>query len=77
MALHTRVLTQPAELRAIAADWQSLCELCVVIPSENMQVIEDLHLSVSHSIFTSLRARISDLTSRRHLTVAASGRRSS
>ena len=30
MALHTRVLTQPAELRAIAADWQSLCELCAV-----------------------------------------------
>lgn len=56
---------------------KSLCELCVVIPSENMQVIEDLHLSVSHSIFTSLRARIADLTSRRHLTVAASGRRSS
>src|SRR5437773_1212260 len=56
---------------------KSLCELCVVIPSENMQVIEDLHLSVSHSIFTSLRPRISDLTSRRHLTVAASGRRSS
>jgi D-sedoheptulose 7-phosphate isomerase len=56
---------------------KSLCELCVVIPSENMQVIEDLHLSVSHSIFTSLRARIADLTSRPQLTVAASGRRSS
>ena len=56
---------------------KSLCELCVVVPSENMQVIEDLHLSVSHSIFVSLRARIADLTSRRHLTVAASGRSSS
>src|SRR5713226_1381274 len=47
---------------------KALCELCVVIPSENMQVIEDLHLSVTHSIFTSLRARIAELTSRRHLT---------
>ncbi len=56
---------------------KSLCELCVVIPSDNMQVIEDLHLSVSHSIFTSLRARFVDLTSRRHLTVAVSGRSSS
>jgi len=35
-----------------------LCDLCVIIPSENMQVIEDLHLSVSHSVFTSLRARM-------------------
>jgi D-sedoheptulose 7-phosphate isomerase len=50
---------------------KSLCELCVVIPSENMQVIEDLHLSVSHSIFIALRARIADLTSQPQLTVAA------
>ena len=50
---------------------KSLCELCVVIPSQNMQVIEDLHLSVTHSIFTALRARIAELTSRRHLTVVA------
>ena len=54
-----------------------LCEHCVVIPSENMQVIEDLHLSVAHSIFTSLRARIAELTSPRLLTVAASSRGSS
>jgi D-sedoheptulose 7-phosphate isomerase len=35
-----------------------LCDLCIIIPSENMQVIEDLHVSVNHSIFTSLRARM-------------------
>jgi D-sedoheptulose 7-phosphate isomerase len=53
---------------------KALCEICVVIPSQNMQVIEDVHLSVTHSIFTSLRARISDLTSPHRLTVAASSR---
>ncbi|MGA7924714.1 MAG: SIS domain-containing protein [Candidatus Sulfotelmatobacter sp.] len=37
---------------------QALCDLCVVVPSDNMQVIEDMHLSVTHSIFTSFRARI-------------------
>lgn len=39
---------------------KSLCDLCVVIPSEIMQVIEDIHLSVTHSIFMSFRERITD-----------------
>jgi D-sedoheptulose 7-phosphate isomerase len=56
---------------------KALCELSVVIPSENMQVIEDIHLSVTHSIFTSLRARIVEMTSQRVLAVAASSRSSS
>jgi D-sedoheptulose 7-phosphate isomerase len=56
---------------------KALCELCVVIPSENMQVIEDIHLSVTHSIFTSIRARIVEMTSQRVLAVAASSRSSS
>jgi D-sedoheptulose 7-phosphate isomerase len=47
---------------------KSFCRLCVVVPSENMQVIEDVHLSVMHSIFTSLRQRFLDLTQRRSLT---------
>jgi D-sedoheptulose 7-phosphate isomerase len=37
---------------------KALCDICVVIPSDNMQVIEDLHLSVTHSIFTSFRERL-------------------
>ncbi len=37
---------------------RALCDLCVVVPSDNMQIIEDLHVSVSHSVFTSLRSRI-------------------
>jgi D-sedoheptulose 7-phosphate isomerase len=35
-----------------------LCDLCVIIPSDNMQVIEDLHVSVSHSVFIFLRSRM-------------------
>jgi D-sedoheptulose 7-phosphate isomerase len=39
-------------------DMKHLCDLCLIIPSENMQIIEDLHLSVTHAIFTALRATI-------------------
>jgi D-sedoheptulose 7-phosphate isomerase len=54
----------------------SLCDLCVVVPSENMQVIEDVHLSVTHSIFTSFRERLGSLTLRQSLG-SVSGRSSS
>lgn len=37
---------------------KSLCDICVVIPSDNMQIIEDLHLSVAHSIFRILCSRM-------------------
>lgn len=36
----------------------ALCDACVVVPSDNMQIIEDVHVSVSHSIFTGIRAHI-------------------
>jgi D-sedoheptulose 7-phosphate isomerase len=36
-----------------------LCDLCIIIPSENMQIIEDLHLSVAHAIFSVIRQRLS------------------
>lgn len=35
-----------------------LCDLCIVIPSDNMQLIEDFHIAVSHSIFMLLRKEI-------------------
>jgi D-sedoheptulose 7-phosphate isomerase len=38
---------------------KGLCELCVVIPSNNMQIIEDLHLGVAHAVFSVMRQRIS------------------
>jgi D-sedoheptulose 7-phosphate isomerase len=39
-------------------DMKQLCDLCLIIPSDNMQIIEDLHLSITHAVFTALRARI-------------------
>lgn len=35
-----------------------LCDFCVVIPSDSMQIIEDLQLGVAHAMFTVLRHRI-------------------
>jgi D-sedoheptulose 7-phosphate isomerase len=37
---------------------KSLCDVCVVVPSDDMQIIEDLHVSISHSIFRVLRHEI-------------------
>lgn len=35
-----------------------LCDVCVVVPSDNMQIIEDLHVSITHSVFTAVRKRV-------------------
>jgi D-sedoheptulose 7-phosphate isomerase len=37
---------------------KSLCDISLVVPSENMQLIEDVHLSIAHCLFTVLRSRI-------------------
>jgi len=37
---------------------KNLCKPCIVIPSENMQIIEDLHLSVTHAIFSIVRHKL-------------------
>ena len=37
---------------------KDLCDLCMIVPSDNMQIIEDLHLSAAHAIFTVLRNKI-------------------
>lgn len=34
------------------------CNFCIVIPSDNMQIIEDLQLGISHAVFTVIRHRI-------------------
>jgi D-sedoheptulose 7-phosphate isomerase len=39
---------------------RDLCDACIVIPCDNMQIIEDLHLCVAHSLFTCVRAKIMD-----------------
>lgn len=38
---------------------KDLCDICVVVPSDNMQIIEDLHLCTSHAIFTCIREKLS------------------
>jgi D-sedoheptulose 7-phosphate isomerase len=39
---------------------KALCDHCVVVPSNNMQIIEDFHLSVAHAMFSVIRDRISE-----------------
>ncbi len=39
-------------------EMKSLCDICVVVPSENMQIIEDLHLSMAHAIFRIVSGRM-------------------
>jgi D-sedoheptulose 7-phosphate isomerase len=34
---------------------KALCDVCAVVPSENVQMIEDLHHAMMHSIFTAVR----------------------
>jgi len=48
---------------------KSLCDVCVVVPSDNMQIIEDLHLAMAHSIFRVVYSRMS----RCAMTAAANG----
>jgi D-sedoheptulose 7-phosphate isomerase len=38
---------------------KDLCDVCVIVPSNNMQIIEDLHLAMVHSIFRIVSGRIS------------------
>ena len=42
----------------LGGEMKKLCDLCIVIPSDNMQIIEDLHLSVTHALFTIVRNKI-------------------
>jgi D-sedoheptulose 7-phosphate isomerase len=41
-------------------EMKPLCDVCVVVPSDNMQIIEDLHLSIAHSVFRVLRHEIGE-----------------
>jgi D-sedoheptulose 7-phosphate isomerase len=50
-------------------EMKSLCDICVVVPSDNMQIIEDLHLAMTHSIFRIVYSRIS----RRTMTAVSAG----
>jgi D-sedoheptulose 7-phosphate isomerase len=47
---------------------KNLCDICVIVPSNNMQIIEDLHLAMAHSIFRIVYSRMS----RRTMTASSS-----
>ena len=36
----------------------ALCDACIVVPCDNMQIIEDLHLCIAHSLFTCICSRL-------------------
>jgi D-sedoheptulose 7-phosphate isomerase len=38
---------------------KELCDVCVMVPCDNMQIIEDLHLSIAHALFTTVRGKLS------------------
>ena len=37
---------------------KSICDMCLVVPSDNVQYIEDSHLTVMHAIFSAVRQRM-------------------
>lgn len=53
-----------------------LCDVCIVIPSNNMQIIEDLHLAVTHALFTVVRNRIHAMAATHAEASGAEGMRS-
>jgi D-sedoheptulose 7-phosphate isomerase len=48
---------------------KALCDICAVVPSTDMQIIEDMHVAMAHSIFRIVHSRLS----RRTLATACSG----
>ena len=53
LGLHTLVLTGFAGGRV-----KALADLCLIVPSDNMQHIEDAHLCATHAIFRAIRHRM-------------------
>jgi D-sedoheptulose 7-phosphate isomerase len=53
IGMHTLVLTGFAGGRA-----KALGDLCLVVPSDSMQQIEDAHLCATHAIFLAIRERM-------------------
>src|SRR5215472_4069604 len=37
---------------------KAFCDICAVVPSDNIQVVEDLHHAIAHSILTAVRAKL-------------------
>jgi D-sedoheptulose 7-phosphate isomerase len=41
---------------------KALCDICAIAPSSNMQIVEDIHLAMAHSIFRIVHSRLSRRT---------------
>jgi D-sedoheptulose 7-phosphate isomerase len=51
---------------------KSLCDVCAIVPSENVQLIEDLHHAMVHSIFVAVRESLFTGTTKTMMARAAS-----
>ena len=51
-------------------DMINLCDLCVVVPSDNMQMIEDMQHAIVHALFTAIRQTISERRYKVHAATA-------
>jgi D-sedoheptulose 7-phosphate isomerase len=51
---------------------KELCDVCAVVPSDNIRVIEDIHHAMMHSIFTAVREGLLAGSARSLLARAAS-----
>jgi len=52
-----------------------LCGVCAVVPSDNMQMIEDMHHAMLHSIFTVVRERLGSAKPLATTAAAGQGRK--
>ena len=51
---------------------RTLCDICAIVPCDDMQMIEDFHHAVLHSIFSVVRKRVRAVP--REAMSAAAGR---
>jgi D-sedoheptulose 7-phosphate isomerase len=51
---------------------KSLCDVCTIVPSDNVQLVEDLHHAMIHSIFIAVREGLLTRTAKTLLARAAS-----
>jgi D-sedoheptulose 7-phosphate isomerase len=49
-------------------EMKPLCDICMVVPSNNLQIVEDMHVATAHSIFRIVYSRMS----RRTMTASCS-----
>jgi hypothetical protein len=51
---------------------KDLCAVCAVVPADNVQLVEDLHHAMLHSIFSAVREGLHTGTAKSPLARAAS-----